>query len=196
MEDVMNTALKLKEKFTYANYCTWPDDERWELIDGEPYDMSPAPVPRHQRALGKLFYQLESFLATKPCKVYPAPFDVRFSNADDDKVDTVVQPDISVICDKNKIDERGCVGAPDLIVEILSASTAGRDEGEKFRLYQKHAVREYWIVNIWDKTVKSYSFDDKLGKYSFPVVKNRLENLYSTVLEGLEVKLEEVFDEC
>jgi Uma2 family endonuclease len=133
-----NTVLKLEQAWTYADYCSWPDDERCELIDGVAYAMSPAPSRQYQELSGELFRQFANHLKGKPCKVYDAPFDLRLSEqnaASDNYVTTVVQPDILVVCDSSKLDDRGCNGAPDLIVEILSPATAARDLKEKFDLY-------------------------------------------------------------
>jgi len=141
--------LHTENRYTYADYLTWPDDERWELIDGVPYAMSPAPVRRHQGISVELCRQFANYLLDKPCKVYDAPFDVRLSeqsSVSDNYIDTVVQPDILVVCDESKLDDRGCIGAPDLIIEILSQSTAAHDVKTKFDLYQRFGVKEYWIV--------------------------------------------------
>jgi len=145
----------LEQHFTYGDYRTWPATERWELIDGIAYDMSPAPLRSHQDCSGELFYQFRSQLTKGPCRIYAAPFDVRLPEGDeaDDDINTVVQPDIVVVCDRNKLDERGCRGAPDLVIEILSPYTAHKDLNEKFRLYERVGVREYWIVHPLDRTV-------------------------------------------
>jgi len=116
--------LQYKLSYTYAEYLSW-DEGRWELIDGEVWDMTPAPSRAHQDVSGALFNALYEFFKKRDCSVYAAPFDVRLSNldaAEDYAIATVVQPDISVICDREKLDDRGCLGAPDLIVEILSPS--------------------------------------------------------------------------
>ena len=146
---------QLEEQFTYGDYCTWSDDERWELIDGVAYDMSPAPSRLHQDAFGGIFFQIRAFLTGAECQVYGAPFDVRLprGHETDDDIDTVVQPDIVVVCDRNKLDDKGCKGAPDLVIEILSPSTSSKDLHEKFRLYERVGVKEYWIVHPLDRTV-------------------------------------------
>jgi len=144
-------ALRKDEHYTYADYCQWDDDARYELIDGESYLMSPSPLRRHQRISGELFRQLSTFLHGKPCEVYAAPFDVRL-NADTYD-NTVVQPDIVVVCDRSKLIDTGCAGAPDMVVEILSYSTAARDRVLKLNLYQSAGVREYWIVDPESRTV-------------------------------------------
>ena len=122
--------FKEEERFTYADYLTWDDDQRWELFDGEAFCISPGPNRLHQKRLGELFAQFHSYLVGKPCEVYMAPFDVRLqdhSDASDEETITVVQPDLMIICDPNKLDDRGVKGAPDLVVEIISQSTAKHD---------------------------------------------------------------------
>lgn len=148
----MNAALKYPPYFTYGDYCNWSEDERWELIDGQAYAMS-APSRVHQEIVLELGTQIHNYLKGKPCKPYIAPFDVRLpkKNEKDEQIDTVVQPDISVICDRNKLDDKGCRGAPDWIIEILSPSTAIRDMDVKFQLYQTHGVKEYWLINPQEK---------------------------------------------
>lgn len=137
------------ERFTYRHYKTWPDSERWELIEGHAWAMSPAPMTRHQEMQARLITEIRLFLRGKPCKAYDAPFDVLLPQMDEseDDVDTVVQPDLSVFCDRTKITERGARGAPDLVMEILSPSTSKKDLNDKFRLYEKHGVREYWVID-------------------------------------------------
>jgi len=131
-------------KYTYKDYINWSDEESWEIIDGTLYNMSPAPTRRHQKISGELFAAIHSYLKDKTCEVYSAPFDVRLSinNENDDDITNVVQPDISVICDLMKLDDKGCNGSPDLIVEIVSPSTLKKDLKEKFYLYEKVGVKE------------------------------------------------------
>jgi len=151
----MNTALKTKGEFTYREYKTWPDDERWELINGTAYNMTPAPNRRHQEIAGALFNKFYNFLKGKKCKVYMAPFDVRIPlfNEDEDAITNIVQPDLLIICDKNKLDSKGAIGAPDLVVEILSPSTAAKDLREKMALYEQAGVLEYWLIDPHDNIV-------------------------------------------
>ena len=147
--------------YTFADCLTWNEDMHVEIINGELFMMA-TPSSRHQEISGELFRQLANFLEGKPCKVYPAPFGVRLFEQDGDRpedVDTVVEPDISVICDRDKVDARGCKGAPDLIVEILSPSTRRHDRLVKLDLYQRAGVREYWIVNPITKIVQTYCFE-------------------------------------
>lgn len=135
----MSLPASNKKKFTYADYLTWPDEERWELIDGQPYDMTPAPSTFHQSISMEFSIQIGSFLTNKGCRLFAAPFDVRMSEADeaDTEIYTVVQPDLSVICDLTKLDKRGCRGAPDWIIEIISHATAAKDQTIKVALYRK-----------------------------------------------------------
>ena len=138
---------------TYADIRARNDDTRWELIEGLAYAMA-GPSWQHQSVVARLLVQLIAQFGDR-CRVLPAPLDVRLSQTDepDDLVETVVQPDISVVCDLSKLDERGCRGAPDLIVEVLSPSTAGRDHLIKRVLYERHGVRQYWLVHPIDRLV-------------------------------------------
>jgi Uma2 family endonuclease len=189
--------LKPQERFTYADYLTWPVDERWEIIDGVAYSMSPAPGSIHQRISMDLSRQFSTFLKGKRCKVYAAPFDVRLSEQSgltDDKLDTVVQPDIVVICDTNKIDSRGINGVPDLVIEILSPSTAALDIKEKFDLYQRHTIKEYWIIHPAEMTVFVYQMDDT-GAYGSPKRYAENDKVPVPLLGELVIDLGEVFAE-
>jgi Uma2 family endonuclease len=136
-------------KYTYEDYLQWDNNERWELIEGEVYDMSPAPSYEHQNIAWEIAGQIRNYLIKnkKKCKGGFAPFDVTFPEGvkDNNKIIDVVQPDISVICETSKIDEKGCHGAPDFIIEILSPSTASKDTIIKKELYEKNGVKEYWI---------------------------------------------------
>ncbi len=191
------TALQPEQKWTYADYCSWPDDERWELIDGVAYSMSPAPTRRHQDLSGALFNQLYTYLKGTPCKVYAAAFDVRLSDypeQPDDEVETVVQPDIVVVCDPSKLDDKGCKGAPDLVVEILSPSTGGKDLTVKYDLYERHGVKEYWIIHPAEQTLLVYKLsDDK--KYGSADRYANSSKVMIPLLGGLEIDLAEVFAE-
>lgn len=141
---------KLDEpRFTYGDYVQWQGDQRWELIDGHAYLMSPAPSRRHQAVLFELARQIAAQLEGGTCEVFIAPFDVRLSMGEeqDSEIDTVVQPDISVFCDPTKLDDAGARGAPDWLIEILSPATAARDRVEKRDLYARVGVREYWVVH-------------------------------------------------
>lgn len=166
----MGLPLRDDSHHTYGDYCRWPEDLRYELIDGVAYAMSPAPSPRHQEIVGEIYRQIADALEGGACRVYLAPFDVRLPHADeaDDRIDTVVQPDLSIICDRDKIDDRGCRGAPDWVIEIISPATAGHDQIIKRDLYERHGVREYWIIHPTDRIVSIYSLID--GAYGKPDV--------------------------
>jgi Uma2 family endonuclease len=187
----MGALQKEKRRFTYADYKEWELDEseRYELIDGEAFAMS-APNTRHQAVLVELSSQFRVYLRGKPCQVFPSPYDVRLFYEEDESDDTVVQPDIMVICDKNKIGDEGCRGAPDLIIEILSPSNTATEMERKFLLYREAGVREYWIVDSKNNTLKVHLFQDS----------NILTNTYKNtdtvpvaVLPGFSIALEQVF---
>jgi len=179
------------QRYTYKDYCTWDDDERWELIDGVPYAMSPAPTPAHQRISGELYFQLASFLKGKLCQVFYSPFDVRLNAAGDDDYD-VFQPDLLVVCDRAKIDDKGLNGAPDMAIEIISPYSARRDRVLKFNHYLQAGVREYWIVDAEIKTVQTCIL--KNGEY---IVKAYTETdaIPVHVLDGCTINLSDVFAE-
>jgi len=181
-------ALRKDNHYTYSDYITWDDRNRYELIDGATYMMSPSPSRMHQEITGELLYKLKDFLKGKPCKVYTAPFDVRLNAGGED--DTVVQPDLVVVCDESKLDDKGCKGTPDLIIEIISPSTARYDKVIKLNQYLKSGVREYWIVEPDSKTVASYIL--KNGQYIIrPYSEEDTAEVH--VLEGCLINLHDVF---
>lgn len=182
----MQTLPKPSERFTYGDYRRWPDEERWELIDGEAY-LCPAPTREHQDFVGGLFVQIAVFLNRKPCRPYIAPFDVRLpkQNESDDNIETVVQPDISVICDRSRLDRAGCRGAPDWIIEILSPKTANRDQILKRRLYERHGVREYWLVHPEDRILTRYFLEE--GRYTAPLIEEVAGTTEVRTLPGLVI---------
>ena len=184
----MNETIE-KRQYTYADYAAWDDENRWELIEGLPYMMS-APSPVHQRVSGELFAKLHGFLVGKPCRVYYSPFDVRLNYDTDD--DTVVQPDLLVVCDHSKIDNKGCNGAPDLVVEILSPSSQRIDRWHKFHAYQKAGVREFWIVDPENRTVQAHLLQDK--QYSIAMYGGE-DKVPVTVLPGCVLSIDEIFGE-
>ena len=147
-----------KETYTYSDYLLWPEEERWELIDGIPYNMTPAPSRIHQGISMELARQFANYLTGKTCKIYAAPFDVRLpkDGEKDEQIETVVQPDLVVVCDESKLDERGCKGPPDLIIEILSPHTAAKDMKIKRDLYERVGVKEYWQIDPNNQTVLIY----------------------------------------
>jgi Uma2 family endonuclease len=158
-EVTMGLPLRDTQRHTYGEYRTWPEDVRYELIDGVAYAMAP-PVRAHQRVVVELLRQIADALQGSPCEVNVAPFDVRLPDADeaDDDILTAVQPDIVVVCDPRKLDVRGCRGAPDLVIEVLSPSTAGHDQIVKLAAYERHGVAEYWLVHPTDRTVTVYTW--------------------------------------
>ncbi|GAB6140067.1 Uma2 family endonuclease [Methylosoma difficile] len=164
----MGLALKDSLYHCYGDYLSWPDDVRYELIDGYAYAMSPAPDLAHQDVAGELYRQVANFLKGKSCRVFIAPVDVRLPkhHEDDAKIDTVVQPDVLVVCDSSKLDRRGVRGAPDWVVEVLSPSTAGHDQIKKRQVYERHGVREYWLVHPTDKVLTVYRLID--GEFAKP----------------------------
>ncbi len=181
-------------KYTYRDYRTWPENERWELIEGVAYDMSPSPSTDHQQIVLALADAFFNFLRGKPCQVFIAPLDVRLPEADevDDEITSVVQPDLFVVCDSTKIDERGCKGAPDLIVEVLSPYTAQTDLKDKFDLYEKVGVKEYWLIQPIDRTVMIFTRGTD-GKYGRPARYTEEGEIEITFLAPLRIVLKDVF---
>ncbi len=187
---------KPEHKFTYGDYYKWDDDKRWELIDGVVYDMTPTPLRIHQEILGIISCNFYNYLKVKKCEVYFAPFDVRLPEGDepDDDVPTVVQPDILVVCDKSKLDRRGMRGAPDLVVEILSEHTSKKDMTVKLDLYERHHVKEYWIVNPDGKNIMVFKLD-RSKKYKKPETYFVGDELKVGIFKDLTIVLDEVFAE-
>ena len=186
--------LDINKTYTYADYLKWDFKERVELIMGKLFKMSPAPSSRHQKISMSFSRQLANFLDEKPCDVYAAPFDVRIprKSADDRYIITVVQPDLCVICDKSKVDQKGCLGAPDIVVEILSPSNNSVELNNKFDLYESVGVKEYWIVSPQDNTFLVNTLIN--GKY----VPSRLMtsgSYESSVLVGFSLDLSKLFAE-
>lgn len=148
MESRGTSAVKPGERYTLDDWKKWPEDERWELINGIAYAMSPAPKLKHQRLLGKIFNQLSNQLKGSPCEPFIAPVDLYpFPDSAGEEAETVVQPDLMIVCDPDKCREEGIFGAPDWVLEILSSATAWKDQTEKKNLYEKCGVREYWLIN-------------------------------------------------
>jgi Uma2 family endonuclease len=151
---------------TYADYLTWPDTWTGELIDGTAYVREPpAPSVVHQGIAGQLFLQAANALKGKACRAYIAPVDVRLpkSSSDDDQIDTVVQPDVFIVCELQKLDARGLCGAPDWLAEVLSPSTARYDERVKLPVYERAGVREVWLIHPINRTVAIYRLE--AGQY-------------------------------
>jgi Uma2 family endonuclease len=190
-----------KQLFSYADYLKWPEDEMKEIIDGIVYAFS-APIRKHVAATGAFFGHAWNYIKRRKgkCKIYIAPFDVRLpknGETADDKIYNVVQPDICVICDESKLDEKGCIGAPDLVVEVNSPSTSKRDLNLKFLLYESSGVREYWVVFPEARAVTVFLLQPD-GKYddgtTYDFIKGETKVPVQT-LEGLIIDLEELFEE-
>lgn len=190
----MENILASSSLYTYQDYLSWPSDERWEIIDGIAYNMTPAPSSNHQRIIRELATTFNIFLKGKTCEIFPAPFDVRLPNQDEDElnVKTVVQPDLSLICNKQLIDHHGCKGCPDLVIEVTSPSTMQIDLKIKFRRYEMAGVKEYWIVHPEGKTIVVYALGSD-GKYGRPNVYIADDQLPVTVLPGLIINLIDIF---
>ncbi|SEJ77385.1 Endonuclease, Uma2 family (restriction endonuclease fold) [Dyadobacter sp. SG02] len=159
--------LDLNGTYTYADYMKWGGEERAELINGKVFPIPNTPGTVHQRISGMLSAEIWQLLKNSDYQIFAAPFDVRLSKFDgktDEEINTVVQPDISVICDPNKVDERGCLGAPDWVIEILSPGNVGKEMNEKFDVYEESGVKEYWLVKPDDEVVFVYILDEA-GKY-------------------------------
>ncbi|MEL7220606.1 MAG: Uma2 family endonuclease [Bacteroidota bacterium] len=163
--------LDLNKHYTYADYLSWQFEEFVELIRGRVFKMA-APGLKHQQVSVNLLLAVGNHLEQSPCQVFTAPFDVRLplppDQAKNEKVDTVVQPDLCVVCNPEQLDERGCQGAPDWIIEILSKSTAKKDLHDKFQLYQHAGVKEYWVVHPTDGTAIPYRLDENWGIHLIP----------------------------
>ena len=199
-------ARKVDEHYTYGAYATWPNDERWELIEGVAYNMSPAPSSRHQEIVWNFIRVFDRYFDGKPCKPFAAPFDVLLPSSPDQRetdIDTVVQPDLGVIRDRSKIKDFGCLGAPDLCVEILSYWTKKKDVAEQFSLYERVGVREYWIVDPADKTIALYGLEEaaqggkaRYGDARYAGLNERLPaSIESGAFPGLIVDCVELFKE-
>jgi Uma2 family endonuclease len=184
--------LDLNKTYTYLQYCSWKFEERIELIKGRIFKMSPAPSMKHQSVLSELHVQFYTSFKKHNCRVFFAPFDVRLPLYTAKEVNTVVQPDLCVVCDTKKLDEKGCIGVPDLMLEVLSPSNTKHDLETKFNLYQEVGVPEYWIVNPIEKFVTVYTLAD--GKYvgSKPYI-NENDVILSTQFSELKVEVKDIF---
>jgi Uma2 family endonuclease len=180
-------AQQITDYYTFKDYLTWPDTPRYELIDGVPYMMAGA-SDIHQEVLGNLHAQLHSFLKGKQCRVFVSPYDVRLKDNGFD--DTVVQPDVFVVCDRNKITRTYLNGAPDLVIEIVSPSSGKLDRIIKFKRYQHAGIREYWVVDPADRSVHVYILNG--GRYTSFVYDDD-EKIPAHVLPGCEIDLADVF---
>lgn len=179
--------------YTYADYLTWQFRERVELILGNIFPMSPAPGSQHQHVVMSLAINLQIQLRQKgnPCMIFPAPFDVIFPNPNDVS-NTVLQPDITVVCDQSKIRKQGCVGVPDLVVEVVSPGSARHDLRTKFKTYETHRVQEYWIVYPLEQNLIVYTLNSE-GKYQASIPVTIGDPINSNLFPDLNLDLGEVF---
>ena len=187
--------LDVSKTYSYADYLTWQFDELVELVKGKVRRMSPAPRRAHQRISGYFFATTYTHLLNQGCEVYHAPFDVRLTTAGpngDAQITTVVQPDICVVCDPAKLDDKGCLGSPDWIIEILSPSTAAYDTKEKFDLYEESGVTEYWIVFPGEKSIAAYVLEN--GRYQSRGTYFAPGDMPVHMLPGLQLQWERVFE--
>jgi Uma2 family endonuclease len=182
--------LDLSKTYTYADYLTWDLPERVELILGKIFRMSPAPTSRHQYAVMVLSAALFNFLKGKPCRVFPAPFDVILPVGHPTR-DTVVQPDLTVVCDLDKVTEKGCEGVPDLVVEVISKSSVTHDLHEKYSIYEMAGVKEYWVVYPIERSLLIFTLVD--GRYVSSKPLTRGDVAHSSVLEAFSLELDELF---
>ncbi len=186
--------LDMSAKYSYADYLKWKFEERVEIIKGKVFHLA-APRRRHQGISMEISTQINLFLSGSKCKIYSAPFDVRLPvSKDDTKTFTVVQPDICVICNPDKLDEKGCNGAPEFIIEILSPSSSERDAIIKFDLYEEVGVKEYWMVYPDVNLVDVFLLNEN-GKYQLVKKYAAKQKVPVNVLESCEVDLEKVFAE-
>ncbi|WP_028298081.1 Uma2 family endonuclease [Olivibacter sitiensis] len=184
--------------YSYSDYLRWTFEDRVELIKGKLFKMSPAPSRIHQDISKNLFLLLGNFLRHKPCKVYSAPFDVRLptkqKSTDDKLIYNVLQPDIIVVCDSEKLDDRGCLGAPDIVVEILSPGNNSRELRYKYDVYEMAGVKEYWIVWPESKSLMRYILGLD-GRYVPTKMLTLGERFDTAVLPGLVIDIDAVFEE-
>ncbi|AOW11197.1 restriction endonuclease [Flavobacterium gilvum] len=187
--------LDFDKTYSYADYLTWKFQERVEIFKGKLFKMSPAPSTSHQKVSMKLTKFILQKFSNHPCNLFAAPFDVRLldkkKTTNDSEIFTVVQPDLCVICDENKLDQRGAFGAPDLVIEILSPGNSKKELKYKFDLYEEAGVLEYWIVNPEDKTFLIYVLKDNQFIGLHPLIEE--DQIKSPLFPQLDFVLEEIF---
>jgi len=192
--------LDLDASYSYADYLTWQLDKAVELIKGKVMLMSPAPNVKHQNIVTNLGGPLYQFFNKKPCKLFYAPFDVRLldqqkTHKADKEIHTVVQPDLCVICDPEKLTEQGCLGAPDWIIEILSKGNSKKEMQIKYDLYQENGVTEYWLVYPYEQAVHQFVLDKETHKYQLISMLSEEDIATSHVFPDLKIDLQDVFAE-
>jgi len=188
--------LDFDKTYSYADYLTWKFQERLEIFKGRLFKMSPAPSTSHQKVSMKLTKFILQKFSNHPCNLFAAPFDVRLldkkKSTIDSEIFTVVQPDLCIICDENKLDQRGAFGAPDLVIEILSPGNSKKELKYKFDLYEEAGVLEYWIVNPEDKTFLIYVLRDNQFIGLHPLIEE--DQIKSPLFPQLDFVLEEIFN--
>lgn len=180
-------------RYTYADYLSWPEEEKVEIIDGTPYFYA-APSRIHQKVLSELHRQIANFLVGKECEVYPAPFHVVLDveSRKEEDAENVFEPDITIVCDISKLDDAGCKGVPDMIVEIISPSTARRDKIVKFNKYEQAGVKEYWIIEPQEKILSVFTLQDN-QRYGRPNLYSDEHQVEVAIFDDLMIDLQKVF---
>lgn len=181
--------LDLTKAYTFKDYLSWKFHERVELLRGYVAKMSPAPTSTHQIISGNLHFNLAYFLRKKPCRVIAAPFDVYLPSIKGEG-ETVVQPDLCVICDASKIKKQGCVGSPDLVIEILSLGNSRKEMTQKFQIYEQAGVKEYWVVYPYEQVIHQYILEGSTFQ-ALPIAEKTIK---SQLLQGFEVDMDTIFD--
>lgn len=187
--------LDMNKTYTYADYFKWKFEERVELIRGRIFKMSPTLSRKHQRITGDIFSAMNEFRKGRKCEVYIAPFDVRLPrrSKDDKDIITVVQPDICVICDPSKLDDRGCLGAPDIVVEILSTGNNAKELKNKYDIYEESGVTDYWVVSLQDQTFTKHTLEN--GHYIPSRAMVAGDIVTTSILPGFELDLAKIFED-
>jgi Uma2 family endonuclease len=186
--------LDVNRLYNYADYFSWKFEERVELIKGKLFPMSPAPNYTHQLTVGRLHVSIGHFLRKKNCQVFVAPFDVRFPklSGDGTEVTTVLQPDLCVVCDRAKLDEKGCLGAPDLVIEVLSPSNNQRDTNHKYKIYEEYGVHEYWLAFPTEQIIQVFTLKD--GSYVAGRPYGVGDSITTPILPGFQLDVSEIFE--
>ncbi len=186
--------LDLSKQYSYREYLTWQFSDFVELIRGRIMKMSPAPLTKHQIITGRIYSDIERHLRRKACQVFIAPFDVRLpkkSETADEQIFTVVQPDVCIVCDPTKIDRRGCIGVPDMIVEVLSPGNMTYDTQTKFKLYEEFGVKELWLVSAGDEAVIVHHLHE--GRYMLFAEYSEPGDIPVAALPGFSLEWSEIF---
>ena len=179
--------------YTAKDYVKWTFDGLYELINGKVWKMAPAPGAKHQRASFELTAEFSKVFRRQKCEVFVAPFDVFLTKTGEDELatDTVVEPDLCIICDPSKITERGCMGAPDLVVEILSPSTAKKDLNDKYKLYEQYGIPEYWVVFPREQSIEIFTLQNK--KYERWILASKGDVIQSQLFDHLRFNIDDIF---